>query len=48
MVFKQTLDMTKHKMLEQLYFFNTFWLSEEMKDKCITIIQKHIVMKITI
>ena len=30
------------------YFFNTFYLSEEMKDKCIVIIQKQIAMKIII
>ena len=29
-------------------FFNTFCLSEEMKDKCIAIIQKQIIMKIII
>ena len=28
-----------------VYFFNTFCLSEEMKDKCIAIIQKIIIMK---
>ena len=41
MAFKQTLDMTTQ---------NTFYylFSEEMKDKCIAIIQKQIILKITI
>ena len=31
--------------LATVYFFNTFCLWEEMKDKCIVIIQKQIIMK---
>ena len=31
--------------LTTVYFFNTFYLLEEMKDKCIFIIQNQIIMK---
>ena len=34
--------------LTTVYFFNNFCLSEEMKDKCIVINQKQIIMKIVI
>ena len=42
---------TEHALTTSLaytYFFNTFCLSEEMKNKCIAIIQKQIIMKIII
>ena len=42
MVLKQMLDMATQKML-----FNNICLSEELKDKCIAIIQKQIIMKIS-
>ena len=37
-----------HAMTTHLYFFNMFYLSKEMKDKCTAIIQKKIILKITI
>ena len=38
-------DNTEHFLA---YFFNIFYLSEEMKDKCVPIIQRQIIMKIII
>ena len=52
MAFKQRQETTTQNMLKQLiyhvYSFNTFSLSEEIKDKCIAIIQKQIITKIII
>ena len=59
MAIKKALDMTTQNMLYQLIqhvcfflsvisFGKTFRLSEEVKDKCIAIIQKQIIMKIFI
>ena len=52
MAFKQRQYTTTKNMLKQLiyhvYSFNTFSLSEEIKDKCIAIIQKQIITKIII
>ena len=48
MAFKQRLDMTTQNMLLRVYLFNTFCLCQEMKDKCIAIIQKQIIMEIII
>ena len=51
MMFKQKTghDNTKHALTTNLaYFFNTFCLSEEMKDKFIVIIQEETIMKINI
>ena len=52
MAFKETLDMTKHALTTNLaciyIFFQTFYLSEKMKDKHVAIIQKAIIMKIII
>ena len=50
MAFKQTLNMTTQHFLatDLAYFFNIFYLSEEMKDKCVAIIQRQIIMKIII
>ena len=48
MAFKQTLDVTTQNMLKFTNFFNTFCLSEEIKYKCVAIIQKQIIMKIII
>ena len=45
MAFKQTLDTTTQQPILQIYFFNTFCLSEKMKDNCIATIQKQIIMK---
>ena len=44
-------DNTEHALTSNLtyvYFFNTFCLSEKIKDKCISNIQKKIIMKIII
>ena len=44
-------DNTEHALttsLAHVYFFNTFCLLEEMKNKYIAIIQKQIIMKIII
>ena len=52
MAFKQRQETTTQNMLKQLiyhvYSFNTSSLSEEIKDKCIAIIQKQIITKIII
>ena len=45
MAFKQMLDITAQHFR---YVCNTFVLSKEMKDKCIAIIQKQIIIKIII
>ena len=40
-------DNAEHALATNLaYFFNTLCFSEQIKDKCIAIIQKQIIMKI--